>query len=93
MKAIWNGKVIAESQATISLEGNAYFPPESVNMQFFKSGSYTSFCPWKGTASYWDVIVDEKTNKNAAWYYPDPFPKADHIKGYIAFWRGIQIEQ
>ncbi len=91
MKAIWNDAVIAESNETISLEGNEYFPPDSVKKEFLKSSSHTTMCPWKGEASYYDIVVKGKVSKNAAWYYPQPLPKARHIKGYVAFWRGVSI--
>jgi uncharacterized protein (DUF427 family) len=91
MKAIWNGQVIAESNQTKNVEGNAYFPPDSVNKEFLKSSDNHSVCPWKGTASYYDVVVDDKVNKDAAWYYPEPSDKAMQIKDYIAFWRGVEV--
>ncbi len=91
MKAIWNDTVIAESNETISLEGNEYFPPESVNIKFFEPSSHKTTCPWKGEASYSDLVVNGKVNKNAAWHYPKPLPEARHIKDYVAFWRGVSI--
>ena len=91
MKAIWNGKVIAESDKTINVEGNRYFPPHTVNKEFLSESSTQTVCHWKGTASYYDVVVDGKTNKNAAWYYPEPSALADKIKGYIAFWHGVEV--
>lgn len=91
MKAIWNGKVIAESNETINIEGNQYFPEESVNKAYLNSTDTHTVCHWKGTASYYDVTVDGKTNKDAAWYYPDPSKLAEKIKGYIAFWHGVQV--
>jgi len=93
MKAIWNNKVIAESNETISLEGNEYFPPDSVKKEFLEPNDHHTVCPWKGKASYFDVVAEGKTNKNAAWYYPQPSTDAAHIKDYIAFWRGVQITQ
>lgn len=93
MKAIWNNKVIAESNETISLEGNEYFPPASVKKEFLNPSDHHTVCPWKGKASYYDVVVEGKTNKNAAWYYPQPSNEADHIKDYVAFWHGVQITQ
>lgn len=91
MKAIWNGKVIAESDKTINIEGNQYFPVESVNKELLTSSEAHTVCPWKGTASYYDIVVDGKTNKDAAWYYPEPKALADKIKGYIAFWKGVEV--
>lgn len=92
MKAIWNGVVIAESDKTIVVEGNHYFPPESVNREYLRESSTHTVCPWKGTASYYTIEVNGKTNPDAAWYYPDPKPAASNIKGYIAFWRGVQVQ-
>ena len=91
MKAIWNDAVIAESDQTVVVEGNHYFPPESINKQYFQTSSHTSVCPWKGTASYYNVDVDGKVNENAAWYYPEPKPAADNIRGYVAFWHGVTV--
>ncbi|HHL52924.1 MAG TPA: DUF427 domain-containing protein [Flammeovirgaceae bacterium] len=91
MKAIWNNKVIAESQATIVIEGNHYFPPEDVNMEYFRPSDTHTTCPWKGVASYYDVVVDGEVNKDAAWYYPQPSELAKGIKGYIAFWHGVEV--
>ncbi len=89
--ATWNGTVIAESDQTIVVEGNHYFPPETVHSEFFKPSDAHTVCPWKGTASYYDVVVDADVNAGAAWYYPDPKPAASDIKGYIAFWRGVKV--
>lgn len=89
--ATWNGEVIAESQETIVLEGNHYFPPESVDPNLLRSSDAHTVCPWKGTASYYDVVVDGEVNPGAAWYYPDPKPAASDIKGYVAFWRGVTV--
>ncbi|MFK5855641.1 MAG: DUF427 domain-containing protein [Bacteroidota bacterium] len=91
MKAIWNGKVIAESDTTLSLEGNKYFPIGSVNIELLSKSKTQTICPWKGTASYYDVIVDGETNKDAAWYYITPSPLASKIKDYVAFWNGVEI--
>lgn len=91
-KAIWNGAVIAESDSTIVVEGNHYFPPESVNSKFLRSSDTHSKCPWKGSASYHDVEVDSERNADAAWFYPNPFPAAEQIKDRIAFWKGVRIE-
>lgn len=91
MKAIWNGQVIAESDQTISSDGYQYFPVESVNKNFLRESAYHTVCFWKGTASYYDVLVDGKTNKDAAFYYPNPNDAAQPLKGYISFWRGVEI--
>ena len=91
MKAIWNGKIIAESNETEVVEGNHYFPPASIKNEFLKDTSTTSICPWKGTALYYDVIVDKDTNKDAAWYYPNPSDAAKNIKNYVAFWKGVEV--
>ena len=91
-KAIWNQQVIAESDATETVEGNHYFPPETIRREFFQSASQTTECGWKGTAHYYDIVVNGKTNAGAAWYYPDPKPEAMNIKGYIAFWKGVEIQ-
>jgi uncharacterized protein (DUF427 family) len=93
VKAVWNGKVLAESDQTIVIEGNHYFPPEAVRMEFFQESSTHTVCAWKGIASYYDVVVDGRTNKDSAWYYPQPKKAAKEIEGYIAFWRGVQIEK
>jgi len=92
MKAIWNGQVIAESDKTINVEGNQYFPPETVNKDFISGSKTHTVCHWKGTASYYDIVVDGKTNKDAAWYYPETSERASHIKGYIAFWKGVKVK-
>ena len=92
MKAIWNGKVIAKSDQTINIEGNQYFPAGSVKKEFLTNSETHTVCHWKGTASYYDVTVDGKTNKDAAWYYPDPSANADKIKDYVAFWRGVEVK-
>ncbi|WP_458628713.1 DUF427 domain-containing protein [Winogradskyella sp. PC D3.3] len=92
MKAIWNNKVIAESNETIVIENNHYFPHESINKEFFKSSELHSVCPWKGTASYYTIEVDSKVNKDAAWFYPEVSELAKGIKNRVAFWRGVTIE-
>jgi uncharacterized protein (DUF427 family) len=92
-KAIWNGAVLAESDETIVVEGNHYFPPESVNWDHFEESETHTICSWKGVASYYNVLQDGEVNKNAAWYYPDPKPAADKIKNYVAFWRGVRVEK
>ena len=91
MKAVWNGKVIAESNETINIEGNQYFPINSVNKEFLEKSETHSVCHWKGTASYYNIVVDEKINKDAAWDYPSPFNLAEKLKGHVAFWRGVKI--
>ena len=91
MKAIWNNKIIAESDEVVNVEGNIYFPAESVIKEFLKDSDTHTECHWKGTASYFLLDVDGKTNVDAAWYYPEPRPLADGIKGRIAFWKGIRI--
>lgn len=91
-RAVWNGAVIAESSATIVVEGNHYFPPESVRREYLRDSQTHTVCPWKGTASYYDVVVNGQVNRDAAWYYPTPKEAARQIAGYIAFWRGVRIE-
>lgn len=91
MKAIWNGAVVAESDATEVVEGNHYFPPDSVNSDFLKKSDATSHCPWKGLASYYDIDVNGSVNRQAAWYYADPKPEAAQIKNHVAFWKGVEI--
>ncbi len=91
MKAIWNNVVVADSEDTVVVEGNHYFPNESVNKAVLKTSVTTSVCPWKGTASYYSLSVDGKENTDAAWFYPEPKPAADNIKGRIAFWKGVEI--
>ena len=92
MKATWHGVTLAESDETVAVEGNQYFPPESVKREYFReSGTHTT-CPWKGEASYYDVVVDGETNRDAAWYYPEPKDAAKEIKGHVAFWRGVKVE-
>jgi uncharacterized protein (DUF427 family) len=92
-KAIWNGAVLAESDRCEVVEGNQYFPPQSVNRAYLETSATHTVCPWKGTASYYHVVANGQTNKDAAWYYPDPKPAATQIKGYVAFWRGVQVEK
>ncbi len=93
MKAIWNGKAVAESSDTIVIEGNHYFPIESVNKDFLKYSDLRTTCPWKGEASYYDVAVDGSLNENAAWYYPNPKGAAKEIKNRVAFWHGVEITE
>ncbi len=91
-QAIWNGTVIASSDRCEVVEGNQYFPPDSVTREFLCGSATHTECSWKGTASYYDVVVDGQTNKDAAWYYPEPKPAAANIKSYIAFWKGVQVK-
>ena len=91
MKAIWNDKIIAESDETINVEGNQYFPRDSVKKEFLGKSETHTACHWKGTASYYDVIVKGQVNKDAAWYYPETSELAENIKDYIAFWKGVEV--
>lgn len=92
-RALWNDQVIAETEAFETVEGNIYFPLDAIQSAHFESSDHTSFCPWKGTASYYHVVVDGKRNENAAWYYPEPKEKAANIKDHIAFWKGVTVEK
>jgi uncharacterized protein (DUF427 family) len=92
-RAIWNGVVIAESDNVQEVEGNLYFPPDSINKVYLKESNTTTVCPWKGTASYYHVDVNGEKKEDAAWYYPKPTQAASHIKDHIAFWRGVQVER
>ncbi|MGX2039932.1 DUF427 domain-containing protein [Methylocaldum sp. MU1018] len=91
-RAIWNGAVLAESDRCEIVEDNRYFPPESIRREYFEESATRTECPWKGTASYYDVVVNGQRNADAAWHYPDPKPAAEAIKGYVAFWRGVKVE-
>ena len=93
MKAIWNGKVIAQSDVTVVVEGNHYFPADAIQKAYFRESNQTSTCPWKGTAHYYHVEVDGKTNNNAAWYYTQPKEAAKHITDRVAFWKGVEITE
>ena len=93
MKAIWNQQLIAESDDTVVVEGNHYFPPASVKPEYVQESATTTVCPWKGTANYYDLVVDGETNADAAWYYAETKPAADQIRGRVAFWRGVQITE
>ena len=93
MKAIYNGEIIAESNDTIVIEGNHYFPPSSLKTDFFKESSTRSTCPWKGLAFYYTIEVKGTTNTDAAWYYPNPSDKATEIRDYVAFWKGVKITE
>jgi uncharacterized protein (DUF427 family) len=92
-KAIWENTILAESERCVEVEGNQYFPPDSLSKEYFKSSDHHTVCGWKGTASYYDVEVNGKRNLNAAWYYPDPQPRAREIQGYVAFWKGVRVEK
>ena len=91
-KATWNGTVLAESDRCEVVEGNQYFPPDSIHQEFFKDSSKHTSCPWKGEASYYTLEVEGQENKDAAWYYPNPKERAKNIKDYVAFWRGVKVE-
>jgi len=91
MKALWNGKVIAESDATEEVEGNHYFPPNSIQHEYLSPSGTTTVCPWKGTAHYYTLKVDGEENPDEVWYYLDPKEAAIRIKDYIAFWRGVEV--
>jgi uncharacterized protein (DUF427 family) len=93
MKATWNDVELATSDKTVVVEGNHYFPPETVNRDYFRESSKHTTCPWKGEASYYDVVVDGQVNKDAAWYYPEPKAAAAQIKNHVAFWRGVKVEE
>lgn len=93
MKAIWMNTVIADSDDTVVVEGNHYFPPDSVRREFLRESDTHTHCPWKGEASYYNVVVGNEVNQGAAWYYPDPMQAAMNIKQYVAFWRGVQVKE
>jgi len=92
MRATWNGAVLAESDATVIVEGNHYFPPDSLNREYFSDSDTHTVCPWKGTASYYSVTVDGQVNEDAAWVYPQPKEAASEIADHVAFWRGVTVE-
>jgi uncharacterized protein (DUF427 family) len=92
MRAVWNGKVLAQSEETVVVEGNHYFPPQAVNREFFAPSQTHTTCPWKGEASYYTVTVEGKENPDAAWYYPAPKDAAAQIRDHVAFWRGVTVE-
>jgi uncharacterized protein (DUF427 family) len=92
MKAVWRNTVLAQSDDTVVVEGNHYFPPESIKREYFKESATHTTCPWKGEASYYNVVVDGEENSDAAWYYPRPKEAAKQIEGYVAFWRGVEIK-
>jgi len=91
MQATWNGAVIAESDDTRVVENNHYFPAATLRREHLRESAHRTTCPWKGEAHYYDVVVDDETNRNAAWYYPDPKSAAAEIKGHVAFWRGVEV--
>jgi len=93
MKATWNGTTLAESKNTIVVEGSHYFPPESINTEYFQPSDTKTVCSWKGTASYYDIAVNGEVNRDAAWYYPETKPDAKNIEGYVAFWKGVTITE
>ena len=92
-KAIWKDTILAESHDVETVEGNVYFPPDAVKTEFFKESDTRTVCPWKGTASYYNIEVDGETNKDAAWTYPEPKEAAANLKDHVAFWRGVKVEQ
>lgn len=91
-KATWNGAVLAESDKTVVVEGNHYFPADSINKEYLKESDKHTSCPWKGTANYYNIEVNGEVNKDAAWYYPSAKEKAKHFENYVAFWRGVKVE-
>ncbi len=91
MKATWKGVTIAESDDTIVVEGNHYFPPDSINRDYLEPSDHQSRCPWKGLASYYSVAVNGEVNEDAAWYYPEPMEAASQIKDHVAFWKGVAV--
>ena len=93
MKAIWKGKTIAESDDTVVVEGNHYFPADTVRTEYLESSETSTVCGWKGTASYYTINVDGEKNADAAWYYPDPKSAAEEIRGRVAFWKGVQLSE
>jgi uncharacterized protein (DUF427 family) len=90
-QAVWNDAVIAKSDDTVVVEGNHYFPPDAVDRQYLEPSDRRTRCPWKGEASYYDVVVDGEVNRAAAWYYPEPKPGAEHIRDHVAFWAGVEV--
>jgi uncharacterized protein (DUF427 family) len=93
MRAIWNGQLLAESPDTVIVEGNHYFPPGAIRPEFFQPSRSRTICGWKGTASYYDVVVAGEVNHDAAWFYPETKPAADSVKGRVAFWKGVQVTE
>lgn len=92
LRAVWNGAVLAEAPRTVRIEGNHYFPPESLNREYLSRSRLRSLCPWKGLASYYTVTVGDAVNRDAAWYYPHPSPLARRIRNHVAFWNGVRVE-
>ena len=92
MQVVWNGAVIAEAADTVVVEGNHYFPTVALRQEFFRNSDTQTVCPWKGTASYYSIVVGDKTNVDAAWYYPEPKSAASSIKGKVAFWKGVEVK-
>ena len=92
-KAAWKNTVVAESDTFETVEGNIYFPADSVRREFFSESEYETSCPWKGVAKYYSITVDGEENPDAAWYYPDPKPAAENIRDHVAFWRGVKVSQ
>ena len=91
MKAIWSGTTIAESDRTIEIEGNQYFPPDAVKREFLRESARRTTCPWKGEAHYFDIVIGDEQNRNAAWTYPAPKEAAAQIKDHVAFWKGVEV--
>lgn len=91
MKAVWNDTILAESDDTVVVEGNHYFPPDSLRREHFQESSHHTTCPWKGEASYYSIVAGGETNENAAWTYPEPKEAASQIKDHVAFWRGVEV--
>lgn len=92
MRAEWNGVVLADSEDTVVVEGNHYFPPRSLNKEYLRESATRTHCPWKGEASYYDIVAGDDTNPDAAWYYPDPSEAAEEIRDRVAFWKGVRVE-
>ncbi len=92
-KAVWNGAVLAQSDSYESVEGNVYFPADSIKREYFRPSEFQTTCPWKGVASYYTLVVNDEENPDAAWYYPEPKEAASHIKDHVAFWRGVTVEK
>ena len=93
MQAKWNGAVLASSPETVVVEGNHYFPADTLSEEYFVASPTTSFCGWKGDCHYYNVVVEGKSNPDAAWFYPEPYRRAEHIKGHVAFWKGVKVEE
>ncbi|HKK15449.1 MAG TPA: DUF427 domain-containing protein [Gammaproteobacteria bacterium] len=90
-QAVWNDRVLAESEDCLIVENNYYFPPASIREEYFRPSDTHTLCSWKGEASYYDIVVDGEVNRDAAWYYPSPEEKANHIRDYVAFWNGVEV--